>query len=64
MIISAITSPAPDQNPLTSILVRNNLGLVVHQVGDGAVGVAEGDADDGALAWLRASLSPSVTHYC
>ena len=48
---------------LTAVLVRNDLGLVVDQVGDGAVGVAKGDADGGALAWLGASLCPVVTHF-
>jgi hypothetical protein len=49
---------------LTSVLVRNDLGLVVDEVRDGAVGVAKGDADGSALAWLRARLSPGVTHCC
>ena len=49
---------------LTSVLVRNDLGLVVDEVGDGAVGVAKGDANGSALAGLRASLGPGVTHCC
>jgi len=34
---------------LTSVLVGNHLGLVVDGVGDGAVGVAKGDTNDGAV---------------
>lgn len=49
---------------LTSVLVGNDLGLVVDEVRDGAVGVAESDADRRALAWLRARLSSAVTHGC
>ena len=41
---------------LTSILVCDYLGLVVDSEGDGAVGVAKGDANDGAILGRSASL--------
>ena len=44
----------------TSILVRNNLGLVVDGVGDGAVGIPKRDADGGAVARRGGCLF--VTH--
>lgn len=34
---------------LTSVLVGDNLSLIVDSVGDGAVGVAKGQANDGPV---------------
>lgn len=42
---------------LTSVLVRDDLGLVINSVCDGAVRVAKGDTDRHTLTWLRARLS-------
>lgn len=48
---------------LTSILVRNDFCLVVYNMGDGTVRVAEGDTDDGTLARLNARFCRCVTHF-
>lgn len=34
---------------LTSVLVGDNLSLIVNSIGDGAVGVAKGQANDGPV---------------
>lgn len=46
----------------TAILVGDNLSLIVDSAGDGAVGVARGDTDDGALAGRNADLG--LAHFC
>lgn len=48
---------------LTSVLVRDDLSLVVNSVGDRAVGVAESQANDRAVARRRARpRSASLSH--
>lgn len=46
----------------TSILVGNNLGLVVNSIGNGTVGVTKGNTNGNSIARLRALGSSVVTH--
>lgn len=50
-----LSPPPPGQPTHTTILVGDNLSLVIDSVGNGAVGVAKGDTNDNALAGLNAS---------
>ena len=46
----------------TSVLVGNDLGLVINSVGDRTVGVAKGDTNRNSITRLRALSASVVTH--